>query len=494
MVFGGGGEDMANKWWIIKSSQESVYSTKLSGMLEWRRSSCVCSALSTSRAPEFNLCTRRFSEGYRAGSTTWMDSPRVNAKSWATVCECPKAQTPSQITERLIYALHSLLETRFQGLSKPIRKNLVVLTAAFLHVMAAARSSNGRLSLGLLARALPTSGTPHAREKRLCRFLNNSQLDYQKVAGNLGKILLSDRKGLCPILFDQTKSGSAQALLAAVPYAGRALPLSCYTFEYPFTGKEAKSQNQLEHKFLLDTEESLQDIIKPVWIGDRYYSRSLLLEQSQNEGRLYIVRGRGGTIVTCQGRRLKLKQLKHKPKKAIRYKDVLYQSKRQVKVDVIVYHDPNYKETWYLLVPVSSRSFLHANLVVDLYRERMQIEQSFRDFKTHIGMRGLKLQVNISARTGRLLLSFSLAYVLCVLLGESSLGQKARTAFEIPRHTARNGTTRTLSALMLAMLMLSHPVWIYQSHIFLLNLILYAANGYSWLTYVTDLPPPFNTN
>ncbi len=46
-------------------------------------------------------------------------------------------------------------------------------------------------------------------------------------------------------------------------------------------------------------------------------------------------------------------------------------------MDVIVYDDPTYEEHWYLLVPVAYRNFLEPNLVVDLYRERMQIEQSF---------------------------------------------------------------------------------------------------------------------
>jgi hypothetical protein len=93
----------------------------------------------------------------------------------------------------------------------------------------------------------------------------------------------------------------------------------------------------------------------------------------------------------------------------------------------------------------------------------MQIEQSFRDFKTHLGLRGLPLQVEVAARMGRLLMAFCLAYILGVLLGDSPLGQRARQAFEIPRRHPRHGTTRTLSALTLAMLMLSHPAWLRRS-------------------------------
>ena len=208
-----------------------------------------------------------------------------------------------------------------------------------------------------------------------------------------------------------------------------------------------------------------------VWIADRAYARSLLLQQSEQEQRPYIVRGRKETIITYQGRRMKLGQLHAPPRKALRYQDVLYHAQRKVPVDVIVYYDPAYQEPWYLLVPVAYRNLLETELVVDLYRERMQIEQSFRDFKTHLGLRGLNLQTDIAARMGRLLLAFCLAYILCVLLGESSLGQQARTIFEHPRRTARHGTRRTLSALSIAMLLFSHPAWVQRAIALLLKVI-----------------------
>jgi hypothetical protein len=87
----------------------------------------------------------------------------------------------------------------------------------------------------------------------------------------------------------------------------------------------------------------------------------------------------------------------------------------------------------------------------------MQIEQSFRDFKTHLGLRGLRLQVRIAERMGRLLWAFCLAYALLVLLGDTAVGQAARRDLEIPRRVPRHGTTRTQSALSIGRLMLSHP-------------------------------------
>ena len=375
------------------------------------------------------------------------------------------------MNEELFGALCQLMEVHFCELTKPIRKNLVALSFAFLLVLSAVRSGQGRLSLGVLARALPTEGTAHAREKRLDRFLKNSRLDFRTVTGSLATLLLPGGRRFCPVLLDQTKSGSAQALLAAVPYAGRALPLGCYTFAYPLAEPALKSQNQLEHVFLLDMEASFPAGLIPVWIGDRAYARSVLLHQNEQERRPYILRGRRETLITYQDRRMKLGQIPAPPGKLLRYENVLYHAQRKVPVDVIVYYDRSYQEPWYLLTPVAYRNLLPTQLVFALYGERMQIEQSFRDFKTHLGLRGLNLQVEIAPRMGRLLLAFCWAYILCVLLGQSPLGEEARSYFEIPRQTPRHGTRRTLSTLSMAMLILSHPAWVKRAIALLLNII-----------------------
>src|SRR5207245_1803245 len=80
--------------------------------------------------------------------------------------------------------------------------------------------------------------------------------------------------------------------------------------------------------------------------------------------------------------------------------------------------------------------------VVRTYRRRMQIEQSFRDFKTHLGVRGLQLKVRVTERLGRLLLAFCLAYALLVLLGATPAGHRARRDLEVLRRTPRHGTGR----------------------------------------------------
>jgi hypothetical protein len=265
--------------------------------------------------------------------------------------------------------------------------------------------------------------------------------------------------GLWPIVFDQTKAGSTQALLAGVPFAGRTLPLAVYSFEYPWKELAAKSQNWLEEVFLADLEEALPRGAKAVFIGDRGYARASLLQRSARLGRLYLIRGRSGTRVEYQGRQCKLGELPVETGKPIRYCGVYYQARQRVPVDVIAFHDQSFKEPWWLLVPAGTARILSTKAVLALYRERMQVEHSFRDFKTHLGLRGLKLKVRIAERTGRLLLAFCIAYCLALVLGISPEAELARLDLEVQRRRARHGTKRTLSVLSLAMLMLAHPSW-----------------------------------
>src|SRR5206468_4909612 len=89
----------------------------------------------------------------------------------------------------------------------------------------------------------------------------------------------------------------------------------------------------------------------------------------------------------------KLGELRCGRDRPLRYRGVLYQASLRVPVDIVAFHDPTFEEPWWLVVPPDSEALLPTDTVVALYRERMHIEHSFRDFKTHLGLRGLQLQV-----------------------------------------------------------------------------------------------------
>ncbi len=96
-----------------------------------------------------------------------------------------------------------------------------------------------------------------------------------------------------PALFDHTRAGPTQALVIAVPFQGRALPLAVWTFTYPWR-ERPPSQNTLEAWCLAEVEASLPPGVIPVWVGDRGFTWARLLGHSHREGRLFLLRGRGG--------------------------------------------------------------------------------------------------------------------------------------------------------------------------------------------------------
>ena len=106
-------------------------------------------------------------------------------------------------------------------------------------------------------------------------------------------------------------------------------------------------------------------------------------------------------------------------------------------------------------MPPDSAARLPTDLVVALYRQRMHIELTFRDWKTHLGIRGLRLEVDIAPRLERLLLALTVAYTLAVLLGAGLAARRVRQDCEVLRTTPRHGTRRRLSALTVGILLLS---------------------------------------
>jgi hypothetical protein len=331
--------------------------------------------------------------------------------------------------------------------------NLALLTVAMLQLWRGARSGHGYLTLAALSRAVPLAERERVRSKRLARLLRNKHLVGSALTPLVVRLALGPRpRGWVPIVLDQTWLRGTPTLLAGVRVAGRILPVAFACFEYATL---RKSQNALEHALLLVVATSLPPGCKPLFVLDRGYARAALLGQLRQAGIPYLVRGRRSTLVRIGTQRLALGRVPHRQGEAIRYPAVAYQSTQQELVDLIIFHDPAFQEPWYLLVPPDSARQLPTERVVALYRQRMHIELTFRDWKTHLGIRGLRLEVDIASRLERLLLALTVAYTLAVLLGAGPAARRVRADCEVLRTTPRHGTRRRLSALTVGILLLS---------------------------------------
>lgn len=362
-----------------------------------------------------------------------------------------KAYEPEQAPT--IQRVLCLLAAVAPDLRRWLALGLALLTVAVLQLWRGARSGNGGLTLCALSRTLPLEENEKVRSKRLYRLLRNASLDGTEMTPLLVRLALgSHPSGWIPIVVDQTDVQGTQVIMAGIRVAQRILPVAFACFAYD---QIRKSQNAIENSLLLLIAACLPPGCKPIFIMDRGYARASLLGQLRLLNIPFLIRGRSNTIVRVDDQRLSLRRLRHRVGHPRRYVSAAYQDSAQEPVDIVVFHDPHFQEPWFLLVPAGSEVPLPTADVIALYRQRMHIELTFRDWKTHLGVRGLRLEVDAALRLGRLLLALSTAYILAVLLGSGEIAPRVRAHCEVLRSQPRHGTRRRLSALSIGILALS---------------------------------------
>jgi hypothetical protein len=357
-----------------------------------------------------------------------------------------------------------LIEAYFPQLRRTVRKNLTRLTCAFLRLAVSVRFGYGGLHLTSIARVLPQGTNFKSSYKWLSRFLKCKYFDPSSLAECMLTLILGTKPpSWVIVLVDQTTLDGVQVVNAAIPLQGRAVPVAWIDFEYPWKTLTPPSQNTIERYLLTWLAEAAPPNVHLILVFDRGYARVELIKDLNRGHQPFLIRAPHKVIVQTRiggrRRRLSLGRLPHQTNKPVRYRHVLYHSQKAEPVDVIVYRQKGFQQAWFLVVPPDSESWLPTEEVVGLYRQRMRIEHCFRDWKSHWGLRGLQLQVQKTERTLRLLMGFTLAYLLLLLLGQDPLAEKLRPYFEQPRRAARHGTQRILSVLSMAICLLLDPRW-----------------------------------
>jgi len=387
--------------------------------------------------------------------------------------------------------LRKLMELLFlyRGMIRvTILKNIALVTHGLLTLFSGARGGNGWLSKAALARSLPLGIGPKEREQRLYRFLRNPRFTPELLIP-LHVVLAVGTKlrERLPMILDQTTIRGVETLLIGLVYEGRVLPIafSCFMKQWIH-----KSQNILEHSLILAVMSCFPVECRPLLILDRGYARVNLFIQLRQEGIPFLCRAKRNVMVYLEGQTKgqTLGRFKIKPGQIRRY-SVRYHCQKKEPLDLIIYFGKGYEEPWYLLVPAGTS--LTAEEIAQLYAKRMSIEQGFRDWKTHLGVRGLEfIGVNPAPRLTRLLLAFSLSYLLCLALGSTPEAQAVRAFAEIPRRKPRHGTRRTLSVLSIGILRLSLKKFRSQARQALLKMIRRLLRGKGVIQWCLSPPKP----
>jgi len=400
--------------------------------------------------------------------------------------KAPKAPANQEqiLYDALLRRLMGLLSLYHGVIRITILRNIALFTYALLNLFHGARGGNGWLSQVALARCLPLQTSAKGREQRLHRFLANPRLTPEVLIPiQVALVLGIQASGSIPLILDQTTVRGIQTLLVGAIFEGRVLPVAFSCFTYRLI---RKSQNILEHSLVLAVMSCFPAESRPLLILDRGYARVTLLKQLLQAGIPFLVRAKKNVVVYFQGQPRALSRFPYQPGQIQRY-TVYYHSRAKEPLDLIIFRGLGYKETWYLLVPKAFGR--HEKEIVDLYTKRMSIEQGFRDWKTHLGVRGLVFRVSDPApHLTRLLLAFSLAYLICLGLGATEEAQQVRAFVEIPRRKPRHQTTRTLSALSIGILRLSLPRFAPKAHKEILLLLHILSTGQGLIHYCS--PPP----
>jgi len=205
------------------------------------------------------------------------------------------------------------------------------------------------LSLSALSRVMPLLVPEKMRSKRLYRLLSNKWLEGSVLTPMLVYLVLGEKPPQwIPIVVDQTTIRGVEVIMAGIHLCGRTIPVAftCFTHETLY-----KSQNFIESALLKLIAASLPERCKPVYIMDRGYARVELINELKQLGIPFIIRGRKNVIVRVGKNTISLGRLSYRMGKPIRYNQILYHCTKQELIDVVVFHDPKFKEPWYLLLP-----------------------------------------------------------------------------------------------------------------------------------------------
>jgi len=192
--------------------------------------------------------------------------------------------------------------------------------------------------------------------KRLSRFLRNRWFTPEVMTPQLVRLTLGQRAPrLVPVLVDQTTVAGVQVLMAGTLFSGRVLPVAFTCFTYDGI---RHSQNKIETGLIALIQASFPSGSAPVFIADRAYGRSQLLEARQEMDAWHVLRCKGRVMVGHRGKPMMLNRLNYRVGWPSRYRALLYHQKKRLAVDGVIYRGRGFQDTWYLLVPAGSEKAL----------------------------------------------------------------------------------------------------------------------------------------
>ena len=278
------------------------------------------------------------------------------------------------------------------------------------------------LTLSHLAQHLPVAEKTKVRKpkhslwhrlKRLRRFLGNQQLVMEPVWDRLTHLALaiSDEPGKrLSILLDLTYLEPYAFLVASVPKGGRALPVGWQAFRRDLVGEAVGSQNQLIDHLVSQVLSRIPTTLTAIIVADREFARASFFTFLYAQKRDFVIRVDRETWITHPAYTGPMGALARRPGMQRRwYPGALYGQEALVPINLLVLWKRGYEQPWLLATSLSDPKQIFA-----LYRSRMKIEHGFRDWKTHLRLRGTLLAQNVAYVKGLFTVLALLYWLICL--------------------------------------------------------------------------------
>lgn len=288
-----------------------------------------------------------------------------------------------------------------------------------LGVLGIVKSRSGVMSE--IAREVPGAKKHKHRLKRLDRFVSNPRI----VTGKLQLLwckwavrVFMPGKYLTVALDWTTLPGNIQCLMAAVPYAGRAVPLLWVTTTYQAF---KDSQNRIEERLINSLTQIIPQDKRIILVADRGFGRASFINFLINLNILFVLRVKADVIIQTKegrsgkGRKINLRKLKIKVNQIKWFNTISYRADGKVeKVNLaITLAEPKVgcdPDPWILVTNLRK-----AKTTIQSYKLRFDIEEWFKDLKHQLGVD--HMLVRSLDRVRKLIFTSAVAYGLLMLVG-----------------------------------------------------------------------------
>lgn len=298
------------------------------------------------------------------------------------------------------------------GIFPNLRKTQLVNLS--LGIFGLIKSRSGLMSE--IARELPVSSKYKHRLKRLWRFVSNPRVKtgYLQLLWCRWVINTFVPGRYVTLALDWTElPGNIQLLMAAIPFAGRAIPLLWVNTTYRAF---KDSQNRIEERLITTLTKIIPQDKRIILVADRGFGRASLVNFLINLNILFCLRVKADVIIkTKQGRKVNLRKLKIKVNQVKWFSGISYRAdgcveKVNLAITLALPKVGEKEDPWILVTNLRK-----AKTAIQNYKLRFDIEEWFKDLKHQLGID--KLQTKDLDRVRRIILISAVAYGLLMLIG-----------------------------------------------------------------------------